>query len=690
MGKCQLYAKGQKVYKCQLYAKGQKVYPITKGENILMDDGTSLSSQLDKKANLNDVAKISSGTPLFANSTDEMTDITKNYVNTTDGYLYVYNNGSFVSSGVKYQEKGLSDFEVKERYLSLTTLTNNLFDIDKIEKGKAGSINQSNKFIISNNATWSLSNFFEAEQNIEYWFKVYETGNTLPYRAIVYCFDSNNTPLGIATTPNGVEGSFSSKGCKVFVTLPNTSKIRLQYYSILDSYSQISFVKSTDYKTYYEPKFKFPYLTEKDFNSTTDEINSKIDNNYNYLNEKLNSINQGGITVTYGDSQYEWFNTNANKKESDKIRRMVNTCASHKMLNNNEINLFQSGTDKFNHDATLCLHYDSTKLYAVYVANEVDTGDSSYNQNAYIRLQVIQGNVSGTIGSILKTIKVCGYGSVIEGKTVISGSGVPNAYMVGDILHIIWSNRLSDNKYYECHATYNCLTDTLSSLETCTINNEPFMCENLASNFEMSTNGQISMNAKIAELNGWYYACACSDWQWKNGAIVKTQNFKEWEFVTVPQFDGFDSNATYEGAMGQLGGELYLALRQVADPLRDVTPLILAKLDSECNVIDYVLVPSISSRPDFFNRGTTELYLAFATNDRTNTVLLNISPKLRDSIPLQDITTGGNYVQICPRTATMQFVIRTGGTTGVRISSMNGLAKDENSCMSLLIDALGV
>ena len=41
--------------KCQLYSKGKKLYPITKGENIIMDDGSSLSSQLDTKAKQSDL-----------------------------------------------------------------------------------------------------------------------------------------------------------------------------------------------------------------------------------------------------------------------------------------------------------------------------------------------------------------------------------------------------------------------------------------------------------------------------------------------------------------------------------------------------------------------------------------------------------------------------------------------------------
>ena len=44
--------------KCQLYAKGKKIYPITKCENIIMNDGSSLSSQLDTKASKSETQNI--------------------------------------------------------------------------------------------------------------------------------------------------------------------------------------------------------------------------------------------------------------------------------------------------------------------------------------------------------------------------------------------------------------------------------------------------------------------------------------------------------------------------------------------------------------------------------------------------------------------------------------------------------
>ena len=58
-------------------------------------------------AKKDDVAKLSSGTPLFASSTAEMIDTTRNYVNTTDGYLYSYSGGQWIKTTVLYQATGV-------------------------------------------------------------------------------------------------------------------------------------------------------------------------------------------------------------------------------------------------------------------------------------------------------------------------------------------------------------------------------------------------------------------------------------------------------------------------------------------------------------------------------------------------------------------------------------------------------
>jgi len=84
-------------------------------------DDSAIQSELDNKANSSDVAEtyatksavetdvaslssqisaLASGAPLTASSTSGMTDTTKVYVNTTDGYWYYYNGTTWVSGGV--------------------------------------------------------------------------------------------------------------------------------------------------------------------------------------------------------------------------------------------------------------------------------------------------------------------------------------------------------------------------------------------------------------------------------------------------------------------------------------------------------------------------------------------------------------------------------------------------------------
>ena len=120
-------------------------------------DIVKVNEQLETKANLTDVAKISSGTPLFASNTDEMTDTTKNYVNTTDGYLYTYNGEFFIKTDVKYQEMGISNGQITpdktsfldSEYLRNSTLSKKILNTNSWwETIEIYDINSINKYLI--------------------------------------------------------------------------------------------------------------------------------------------------------------------------------------------------------------------------------------------------------------------------------------------------------------------------------------------------------------------------------------------------------------------------------------------------------------------------------------------------------------------------------------------------------------
>ena len=69
----------------------------------------NINTSLNTKASKTDVAKISSGTPIFVDNVTKMTDTTKNYVNLSDGYVYIYSGGKFEKTDILYQSQGIGD-----------------------------------------------------------------------------------------------------------------------------------------------------------------------------------------------------------------------------------------------------------------------------------------------------------------------------------------------------------------------------------------------------------------------------------------------------------------------------------------------------------------------------------------------------------------------------------------------------
>ncbi len=96
-----------------------------------------VQQELPLKANITDVANISSGTPLFADSVANMTDTTRVYANTTDGLIYVYNGVSlaFEATTVQYQSTGIADNSIKPENTTFISSTKNKFNKNDVIKG---------------------------------------------------------------------------------------------------------------------------------------------------------------------------------------------------------------------------------------------------------------------------------------------------------------------------------------------------------------------------------------------------------------------------------------------------------------------------------------------------------------------------------------------------------------------------
>lgn len=113
------------------------------------------NAQLSTKANKDDVAKISSGTPLFASSVSEMTDITKNYVNLTDGFLYIHNGSIFEKSNVRYQSSGIDNGFIVPSMLSEKT---DIYSSVRWQSEKANILNYNQSLSYNNQS--SISQYF--------------------------------------------------------------------------------------------------------------------------------------------------------------------------------------------------------------------------------------------------------------------------------------------------------------------------------------------------------------------------------------------------------------------------------------------------------------------------------------------------------------------------------------------------
>ena len=90
-------------------------------------NGIISNQNLNITAISNKVDAVASGSPLVASSTSEMTDTTRVYVNTTDGYWYYYNGTAWQRGGL-YQSTGISENTVNESMVTFHKRTNNLFN----------------------------------------------------------------------------------------------------------------------------------------------------------------------------------------------------------------------------------------------------------------------------------------------------------------------------------------------------------------------------------------------------------------------------------------------------------------------------------------------------------------------------------------------------------------------------------
>ena len=158
-----------------------KTVPSTAKFTDTVYDDSAIVAELDEKANTNDVAatyatkaevqSIASGSPIPVSSISAMTDTSKTYLLTTDGYWYYYDGSAWVQGGV-YQATELADGSVSPIKTSFSRRSKNLIDIKNANKLSAIIDNYGlpNWQIVSGNANAGYMVYVPVTENKTYTF----------------------------------------------------------------------------------------------------------------------------------------------------------------------------------------------------------------------------------------------------------------------------------------------------------------------------------------------------------------------------------------------------------------------------------------------------------------------------------------------------------------------------------------
>lgn len=258
------------------------------------------------------VASISSGTPLFATNVSGMTDTTKNYVNTTDGFLYTYNGTSFVKSSLQYQSTGLSEGSLAIKHndskaSALLGYENKQCDW-VLGEMQSGNINPLAKNQVTSN------NLIVLDDNISLNLK-----DTTNLKYLIYKYTNTGVYTGAwyEITSDTIIEKDTSRGIKIGIKYKDN---RLMSDTTISKYIDV-FVDR------YTPKSLDYRLKSIENHSSTDGIpsywNTQLDSKINTINALQKQIGYNGTSFAM-ITDIHW---NDNAQNSPKIlEKVMNEC----------------------------------------------------------------------------------------------------------------------------------------------------------------------------------------------------------------------------------------------------------------------------------------------------------------------------------------------------------------------------
>lgn len=163
----------------------------TNGSNLKIDldninkDLDNKTNQIDNLKNKdislqNQINSLASGSPLVANSVEEMTDITRVYVNTSDGHWYWYNGTEWTVGGV-YQASQIPEFSIGNSKLIHKNITIENLDLYKDLLYLAYEVRKNQK-VVGYNTTTFLPDYRTDKNFNSYVFNMSDLLNLRTYK----------------------------------------------------------------------------------------------------------------------------------------------------------------------------------------------------------------------------------------------------------------------------------------------------------------------------------------------------------------------------------------------------------------------------------------------------------------------------------------------------------------------------
>lgn len=259
----------------------------------------SVNQQLAEKADTKDMTlllgKISEGTPLFSENVSGMTDIKRNYVNTTDGFIYAHNGTAFISTGVRHIGTGISDREITDnKYAKRSVLPDAISNYPLGNLMEAGTFHN-NKYV---DATGTLieNSLFRTVSKVEVFagerieFYAGDSASGISNFALSM-YDINNQYLGYAGSKAGPKKLIDLPTVDANIAIPEGVK-----------YADFTYAKNKDAIVYFRTgasvtKKKISWLSVTEDNleaELRDKINRVV---AKWAGKKANFL---GDSITFG------------------------------------------------------------------------------------------------------------------------------------------------------------------------------------------------------------------------------------------------------------------------------------------------------------------------------------------------------------------------------------------------------